>query len=181
MVMVQREEDLISAPAAFQSVTSSCSHRHRTLQASVFINSMAPFDPPSTMPKPPGNAPHSAVDWSSLKSLRNQYHKFILSSKKKYYSSLVSSVSHNAKRLWQTVNKLLHQRFSNWGPRTKGGPRRVPTGSARGFRKVVIVCTVFNNLRPICIQICKHKSVTQSLSQCTAWKCCRGLARQAFC
>jgi len=71
------------------------------------------------------------------------------------------------------------QRFSNWGPRTKGGPRRVPTGSARRFRKVVIVCTVFNNLRSICFQICTHKSVTQS--QCIAWKCCRGLARQAFC
>jgi len=41
------------------------------------------------------------------------------------------------------------------------------------------VCTVFNNLRPICFQICTHKSVTQS--QCIAWKCCRGLARQAFC
>ena len=54
------------------------------------------------------------------------------------------------------------QRFSNWGPRTKGGPRRVPTGSARGFQKVVIVCTVFTNLRPICFQICTHKSVTQS-------------------
>ena len=48
------------------------------------------------------------------------------------------------------------------------------TGSARGFQKVVIVCTVFNNLRPICFQICTHKSVTQS--QCIAWKCCRGLA-----
>jgi len=47
----------------------------------------------------------------------------------------------------------LKQRFSNWGPRTKGGPRRVPTGSASGFRKVVIVCTFFNNLRPICFQI----------------------------
>jgi len=54
------------------------------------------------------------------------------------------------------------QRFSNWGPRTKGGPRRVPVGSAKGFRKVVIVCTFFNNLRPIYFQICKHKSVTQS-------------------
>ena len=73
----------------------------------------------------------------------------------------------------------LGQRFTNWGPRTKGGPRRVATGSARGFRKVVIVCTVFNNLRPICFHICTHKSVTQS--QCIAWKCCRGLARQAFC
>ena len=47
----------------------------------------------------------------------------------------------------------LKQRFSDWGPRTKAGPRRVPTGSARGFRKVVIVCTFFNNLRPICFQI----------------------------
>ena len=89
----------------------------------------------------------------------------------------------------------LVQRFSNWGPRTKGGPRRVPAGSARGFRNVVIVCTVFNNLRPMCFQICTHKSVTQSqciATQCSAkprqhfhamiaWKCCRGLARQAFC
>ena len=25
------------------------------------------------------------------------------------------------------------QRFSNWGPRTKGGPRLVPMESARGF------------------------------------------------
>ena len=52
-------------------------------------------------------------------------------------------------------------------------------GSARGFRKVVIVCTVFNNLRLICFQICTRKSVTQS--HCIAWKCCRGLAWQAFC
>jgi len=78
----------------------------------------------------------------------------------------------------QTNHSALRQRFSNWGPRTKGGPRRVPTGSVREFRKVVIVCTIFNNLRPICFQICTHKSVTQS--QCIAWKCCR-LARQAFC
>ena len=35
---------------------------------------------------------HSAADWSSFKSLRNQCHKLILSSKKEYYSSLVSSV-----------------------------------------------------------------------------------------
>ena len=77
------------------------------------------------------------------------------------------------------VKHRIMQRFSNWGPRTKGGPRRVPMGSARGFRKVVIICTVFNNLRPVRFQICKHKSVNQS--QCNAWKCCRGLARQAFC
>jgi len=36
------------------------------------------------------------------------------------------------------------------GPRTKGGPRQVPRWSMRGFRKVVIVCTVtthmFSNL-----------------------------------
>ena len=34
---------------------------------------------------------HSAADWSSFKSLCNQYNKLILSSKKEYYASLVSS------------------------------------------------------------------------------------------
>jgi len=49
-----------------------------------------------------------------------------------------------------TQTQYVQQWFSNWGPRTKGGPQRVPRGSARGFRKVVIVCTVFNHLRPTC-------------------------------
>ena len=55
----------------------------------------------------------------------------------------------------------LTQRFSNWGPRTKGGPRRVPTGSARGFRKVVIVCTVLTIYDPYAF---KFAQVSQSLS-----------------
>ena len=51
------------------------------------------------------------------------------------------------------------QRFR--GPKgVRGG---FPGGSARGFPKIVIVCTVFNNLRLICFQICTHKSVTQSV------------------
>ena len=56
---------------------------------------------------------HSAADWSSFKSLRNEYYKLILSSKKEYYSSLVSSASDNPKHLWQTVNKLLHRKSSS--------------------------------------------------------------------
>ena len=59
---------------------------------------------------------HSAADWSSFKSLRNQYHKLILSCKKDYYSSLVSSASDNPKRLWQTVNKLLHGKKKSSSP-----------------------------------------------------------------
>ena len=95
------------------------------------------------------------------------------------YCTLHDDAAQNVHSYRHADPRPLHQRFSNWGPRTKGGPRRVPTGSAKGFRKAVIVCTVFNYLRPICFQICTHKSVTQS--QCIAWKCCRGLARQAFC
>jgi len=34
-------------------------------------------------------------------------------SKKEYYSSLVSSVSDNPKRLWQTINKFLHRKSSS--------------------------------------------------------------------
>ena len=51
---------------------------------------------------------HFALDWSSFKSLRNCYHYLILASKKQYYSNLVSSSSDNPRRLWQTINKLLH-------------------------------------------------------------------------
>jgi len=63
---------------------------------------------------------HSAADWSSFKSLRNQYHKLTLSSKKEYFSSLVSSASDNPKRLWQTVN-LLHRKSSSPLPTTSPG------------------------------------------------------------
>jgi len=54
---------------------------------------------------------HSALDWSSFKSLRNRYHNLILTPKKQYYSNLVSSSSDNRRRLWQTINKLLHRNF----------------------------------------------------------------------
>jgi len=53
------------------------------------------------------------------------------------------------------LNGSVAQRFSNWGP------RRVPMGSARGFRKVVIVCTVFNNRNPY---VFKFANISQSLS-----------------
>ena len=56
---------------------------------------------------------HSALHRSSFKSLRNQYHRLILTSKKQYLSNLVSSVSDNPKRLWKTVNTLLHRKSSS--------------------------------------------------------------------
>jgi len=55
----------------------------------------------------------SALDWSSFKSLRNHYHKLILSAKKQYY---VSSSSENLRRLWQTVSRLLHRKSSSLLP-----------------------------------------------------------------
>ena len=48
-------------------------------------------------------------------------HKLILSSKKEYYSSLISSASDNPKRLWQTVNKLLHRKSSSPLPTSSPG------------------------------------------------------------
>jgi len=59
------------------------------------------------------------------------------------------------------LSYLIDQRFSNWGPRTKGGPRRVPRGSARGFRKVVIICTVLTIYDP---HVFKFAHLNQSLS-----------------
>jgi len=55
---------------------------------------------------------YSALDRSSFKSL-NQYQK-------QYFSNLVSSVSDNPKRLWKTVNNLLHRKSSPLPTSTPG-------------------------------------------------------------
>jgi len=74
---------------------------------------------PATL-KTSGNA-LTAADWSCFKSLRNKYHNLILAAKKHYYSNLVCSSSHNPKRLWQTVNNLLHRISSSPLPSSAPG------------------------------------------------------------
>ena len=64
---------------------------------------------------------HSALDRSSFESLRNQYHRLTHTSKKQYFSNLVSSVSDNPKRLWQIVNKLLYCKSSSPLPASAPG------------------------------------------------------------
>ena len=59
---------------------------------------------------------HSPQSWLSFKSLRNRYHNLILlaKTKKKFHSTIVSSSSTNPRRrLWQTVNKLLHRKSTS--------------------------------------------------------------------
>ena len=56
---------------------------------------------------------HSAQSWLSFKSVKNHYHNLILTAKKKFYSNLVSSSATNPRRLWQTVNKLLHRKATS--------------------------------------------------------------------
>ena len=56
---------------------------------------------------------HSPCDLSCFKSLCNHYHKAILSTKKRYYSNLVSSSSSSPRHLWKTVNHLLHRKTSS--------------------------------------------------------------------
>jgi len=67
---------------------------------------------------------------------------------------------------WRRLKHHVNQRFSNWGPRTKGGPRRVP----RGVRERILKkwhCLhgfyMFNNSRLIYV----FKFVTS-----IAWMCC---------
>ena len=96
------------------------SHRHQTFQAPVSIKPLVFYHTPciSIQPPPCWKRTHSADDWSSFKTLCNQYHKLSLSVKTEYYSSLVSSASDNPKRLWPTVNKLLHRKSSSPLPTT---------------------------------------------------------------
>jgi hypothetical protein len=52
---------------------------------------------------------HSAADFSVFKTIRNKYHKLVLATKKTYYSNIVQSSSENPRRLWNTINNLLHR------------------------------------------------------------------------
>jgi len=76
----------------------------------------AESDIPTTLIRSKADCP--SLEVSIFKSLRNQYLNLILTSKKHFYSNLVSSSSDNPKRLWQTVNKLLHHESSS--PCTSG-------------------------------------------------------------
>ena len=64
---------------------------------------------------------HYAADWSCFTSVCNKYRNLILTAKKHYYSNPVSSSSHNPRRLWQTVNNLLHRKSSSPLPSSAPG------------------------------------------------------------
>ena len=76
----------------------------------------------------------------------------------RFVLDLLSNMFLSVFSIWQNLD----QRFSNWGPRTKGGPRRVPTGSARGFRKVVLLFARF--LAIYDPYVFKFAHISQSLS-----------------
>jgi hypothetical protein len=61
---------------------------------------------------------HSAEDLKSLRTATNHYHAAIIKSKKDYFSRLISSNAKNSRKLWSTVNSLLHRKLSPVLPTT---------------------------------------------------------------
>ena len=107
-------------------LTASLSHCHQTLQAPVSIKPLVFYHPPCISVHPPPCwkhlETHSLCCWLVLLQVSPppvpQAHPVF---QKEYYSSLVSSASDNPKRLWQTVNKLLHCKSSSPLPTTSPG------------------------------------------------------------
>lgn len=52
---------------------------------------------------------HSAQDLQLLRSATNHYHAAIIKAKKLYNSNLISTNLNNPKKLWNTINNLLHR------------------------------------------------------------------------
>jgi hypothetical protein len=52
---------------------------------------------------------HSAFDFKRLSCATNRYHAAIIKTKRTYHASTVSSTVSNPRKLWQTVNRLLHR------------------------------------------------------------------------
>jgi hypothetical protein len=60
-----------------------------------------------------------------LQSVTNRYHRMVIAAKKLYFSDLVQSNSSNPRRLWQTVNSLLHRNQSH--PLPSSSPNSSPS------------------------------------------------------
>ena len=56
---------------------------------------------------------HSAFDLQRLRSATNKYHAAIIKAKRSFHASSVSSNITNPRKLWTTVNKILHRKISN--------------------------------------------------------------------
>ena len=52
---------------------------------------------------------HSAFDLQCLRSATNKYHAAIIKAKRTFHASTISSNLSNPRKLWHTVNKLLHR------------------------------------------------------------------------
>ena len=51
----------------------------------------------------------TVANLSALRAASNSYHKAILAAKKLYYTQLISTNSSNPRKLWKTINTLLHR------------------------------------------------------------------------
>jgi len=72
-----------------------------------------PLNIPFVMPKTSGNAPTLLLIGPLSNLFVIAVIIWFLHPKKHYYAYLVSSSSDNPRRLWQTINKLLHRKFSS--------------------------------------------------------------------
>jgi len=68
---------------------------------------------------------HTALDLQILKSATNHYHAAIIKAKKVYNSALISSSLANPKKLWNTINNLLHKKNGTSLP-TATNPKLMP-------------------------------------------------------
>jgi hypothetical protein len=59
---------------------------------------------------------HSAFDQQRLRSATNKYHAAIIKAKRSFRASSVSSNITNPRKLWTTVNKILHRNIYNYLP-----------------------------------------------------------------
>ena len=65
---------------------------------------------------------HSVTDLDTLRFATKLYHKAIIKAKKLYHSELVQSSTANPRRLWKTVNNLLHRNTQSTLPASDSPP-----------------------------------------------------------
>ena len=79
------------------------------------------------------NNSHSLLDLQILKSATNHYHRAIIKAKQIYNSSLISSNLTNPKKLWKTIDHLLHRKPPHSLPTTTPSAKSLSESFATFF------------------------------------------------
>ena len=79
----------------------------------------------------------NAIDWKHFRETLSDYHSKITAAKQEHYSTQITNSMGNSKKLWQTVNSLLHRCRPSALPTSPAPGTHLPTAFSNFFNEKI--------------------------------------------